>query len=74
MRAGALAGFGVTAVVCMFWRWRWRHSHPGSADPPSGNYLRDVAATVFLAAWVPLFMSFSVLLFFRRMVPAGCSA
>ncbi len=34
----------------------------GSADSPSGNYLRDVAATVFLAAWVPLFASFSVLL------------
>jgi phosphatidate cytidylyltransferase len=62
--AGALAGFGVTAVVCMFWRLTLgATSAPhGSADSPSGNYLRDVAATVFLAAWVPLFASFSVLL------------
>jgi phosphatidate cytidylyltransferase len=62
--AGALAGFGVTAVVCMFWRLALGapSSPQGSADSPSGNYLRDVAATVFLAAWVPLFASFSVLL------------
>ncbi len=54
--AGALAGFGATAVVCMFWRL----ALTGSA--PSANYLRDVSATVFLAAWVPLFASFGVLL------------
>lgn len=62
--AGALAGFGVTAVVCMFWRLALgaASTPQGSADSPSGNYLRDVAATVFLAAWVPLFASFSVLL------------
>ena len=62
--AGALAGFGVTAVVCMFWRLALgtTSSPQGSADSPSGNYLRDMAATVFLAAWVPLFASFSVLL------------
>ena len=61
---GALAGFGTTAVVCMFWRLALGVSSApeGSADSPSGNYLRDVAATVFLAAWVPLFASFSVLL------------
>ncbi len=61
---GALAGFGVTAVVCMFWRLALgaTSAPQGSADSPSGNYLRDVAATVFLAAWVPLFGSFSVLL------------
>jgi phosphatidate cytidylyltransferase len=29
---------------------------------PSANYLRDASATVFLAAWVPLFASFGVLL------------
>jgi phosphatidate cytidylyltransferase len=59
---GALAGFGATAVVCMFWRLALRPAHaPASADS-SSNYLRDVAATVFLAAWVPLFASFSVLL------------
>ena len=63
--AGALAGFGATAVGCMFWRLV-RQGTPtphgsASADSPS-NYLRDVAATVFLAAWVPLFASFGVLL------------
>ena len=62
--AGALAGFGVTAVVCMFWRLALgaTSAPQGSTDSPSGNYLRDVAATIFLAAWVPLFASFSVLL------------
>jgi phosphatidate cytidylyltransferase len=64
--AGALAGFGATAVVCMFWRLL-RHGTPatcgsGSADTSSANYLRDAAATVLLAAWVPLFASFGVLL------------
>jgi phosphatidate cytidylyltransferase len=61
---GALGGFGITAVVCMFWRLALGSSsaRDGSADSPSGNYLRDVAATVFLAAWVPLFGAFSVLL------------
>jgi phosphatidate cytidylyltransferase len=63
---GALAGFGATAVVCMFWRLALTGtpaSHGStSADSPSANFLRDVAATVFLAAWVPLFASFSVLL------------
>jgi phosphatidate cytidylyltransferase len=58
---GALAGFGAMAVVCMFWRLALQGAHSGSADSPS-NYLRDVAATVFLATWVPLFASFSVLL------------
>jgi phosphatidate cytidylyltransferase len=61
---GLLAGFGATTVVCMFWRLALgAASAPhGSGDSPSGNYLRDMAATVFLAAWVPLFASFSVLL------------
>jgi phosphatidate cytidylyltransferase len=63
---GALAGFGATALVCMFWRLALKgpptlHGADGT-DSPSANYLRDVAATVFLAAWVPLFASFSVLL------------
>jgi phosphatidate cytidylyltransferase len=61
--AGALAGFGATAVVCMFWRLALQGAHAshGPESPPA-NYLRDVAATVFLAAWVPLFASFGVLL------------
>ena len=58
--AGAMAGFGVTAVVCMFWRLALRGS--AGADAPPANYLRDVSATVFLAAWVPLFAAFGVLL------------
>jgi phosphatidate cytidylyltransferase len=63
---GALLGFGATVVVCMFWRLL-RHGAPAShgsagGDSPSTNYLRDAAATVFLAAWVPLFGSFGVLL------------
>jgi phosphatidate cytidylyltransferase len=63
---GALAGFGATAVVCMFWRLALKGTPAphgaASAESPSANYLRDVAATVFLAAWVPLFASFGVLL------------
>ena len=62
---GALAGFGATAVVCMYWRLALKGAPApdgsGGTDS-SSNYLRDVAATVFLAAWVPLFASFSVLL------------
>ena len=62
--AGALAGFGATAVVCMYWRLALKGTPApdGSGADSSSNYLRDVAATVFLAAWVPLFASFSVLL------------
>src|SRR6201995_785493 len=63
--AGALAGFGATAVVCMYWRLALKGTPaPGGSAraDSSANYLRDVAATVFLAAWVPLFASFSVLL------------
>lgn len=60
---GALAGFGATAVVCMFWRLlRQGTGVSAGVDSPPANYLRDAAATVFLAAWVPLFASFSVLL------------
>jgi phosphatidate cytidylyltransferase len=60
---GALAGFGITAVVCMFWRLALNGSASSAgADSPSSNYLRDVTATIFVAAWVPLFASFSVLL------------
>lgn len=64
--AGALAGFGATAVVCMFWRLLLNgapESHGSEGvEPAPSNYLRDVAATVFLTAWVPLFASFGVLL------------
>lgn len=65
---GALAGFGGTVVVCMMWRLVSRHgrraAHGNEASP--ANYLRDVSATVFLAAWVPLFASFGALLVYQH--------
>ena len=77
--AGALGGFAGTVVVCMIWRLIGHGlTHPpgpdvaGPAAPGSdvagpaapGNYLRDISATVFLAAWVPLFASFGALLIY----------
>ncbi len=56
---GALGAFGATVLVCFIWRLL--------ADGPSSaprNYLRDVSATVFLAAWIPLFGAFGVLLIY----------
>lgn len=64
---GALAGFGGTVLVCMMWRLLSRHGHGAArGDDTVGptNYLRDVSATVFLAAWVPLFASFAALLIY----------
>lgn len=49
---GALDAFAATVVLVMVWRL------VGGAQ----GYLRDVAASVFVAAWVPLFGSFAVLL------------
>lgn len=63
--AGALAGFGATVVVCMIWRLFMQDNSKRPepfAGSPSANYLRDASATVFLAAWVPLFASFAALL------------
>jgi phosphatidate cytidylyltransferase len=63
--AGAMAGFGVTVVVCMIWRLFMQDNSKRPepfAGSPSANYLRDASATVFLAAWVPLFASFAALL------------
>ncbi|MDG4664888.1 phosphatidate cytidylyltransferase [Mycobacterium sp. 236(2023)] len=57
--AGALAAFGGTVVVCMIWRL----VAGGLASAPQ-NYLRDMATTVFLATWVPLFGSFGALLIY----------
>ncbi|WP_343710494.1 phosphatidate cytidylyltransferase [Mycobacterium sp.] len=61
---GALAGFGVTVMVCMMWRLLTRHGRSAAPVPDAApaNYLRDVSATIFLAAWVPLFASFAALL------------
>ena len=57
--AGALGAFGATVVVCMIWRLVGH----GLRHAPE-NYVRDVSATVFLAAWVPLFASFGALLIY----------
>ena len=63
---GALGGFGGTVLVCMIWRLLTpvggASAGSGAGPPPPANYLRDVSATVFLAAWVPLFASFGALL------------
>ncbi len=67
--AGAMAGFGATVVVCMFWRL-FMQDNSKRPEPfvgsPSANYLRDASATVFLAAWVPLFASFAALLVYPK--------
>jgi phosphatidate cytidylyltransferase len=49
---GAAAAFAATVVACLLWRMR-----AGAA-----NYVRDVTASVFTAAYVPLFCSFATLL------------
>jgi phosphatidate cytidylyltransferase len=67
--AGAMAGFGVTVVVCMIWRLFMQDNSKRPepfAGSPSANYLRDASATVFLAAWVPLFASFAALLVYPK--------
>lgn len=56
---GALAGFAGTVVVCMIWRLVGQ----GLNHTPQ-NYSRDIATTVFLATWVPLFASFGALLIY----------
>jgi phosphatidate cytidylyltransferase len=75
---GALAGFGATVVVCMFWRLfmhpfmqESRHHDPDAGPPPPSNYLRDASATIFLTAWVPLFASFAALLVYHPTEGAG---
>jgi phosphatidate cytidylyltransferase len=72
---GALAGFGATVVVCMFWRLfmhdESRHHDPAAGPPPPSNYLRDASATIFLTAWVPLFASFAALLVYHPKEGAG---
>lgn len=70
--AGALAGFGGMVVVCMIWRLFMLHPPDGpggevaDGPAPSGNYLRDTSATVFLAAWVPLFCAFGAMLVYAE--------
>jgi phosphatidate cytidylyltransferase len=70
---GALAGFGGTVVVCMMWRLLSRHGRRAAREADAAvpaNYLRDVSATVFLAAWVPLFAAFAALLVYPQNGPA----
>nr|WP_223198954.1 phosphatidate cytidylyltransferase [Solihabitans fulvus] len=51
-RSGLLTGFVLTVLACLVWRFR------GGVD----GYLRDVTASVFTAAYVPMFAAFAVLL------------
>jgi phosphatidate cytidylyltransferase len=65
--AGALAGFGGLVVVCMIWRlFMQGNSRNDPAAGASSNYLRDASATIFLAAWVPLFASFGAMLVYAN--------
>ena len=68
--AGLLGAYRRQRSWCA-WSGAW--SGRGFATQPV-NYLRDVSATVFLAAWVPLFASFGALLIFQDHGGAGCSA
>jgi phosphatidate cytidylyltransferase len=58
--AGTLGAYGGTIVISMVWRLVGQ----GLREQPV-NYLRDIAATVLLATWVPLFASFTSLLIFQ---------
>lgn len=51
-RSGMMTAFVVTVLVCMIWRFR------GGSD----GYLRDLSASVFTIAYVPLFASFAAML------------
>lgn len=55
--AGALGAYGGTVLVCLIWRLLSQ----GLQSQPV-NYLRDVAITVLLATWIPLFGAFGALL------------
>ncbi|WP_328607450.1 phosphatidate cytidylyltransferase [Amycolatopsis sp. NBC_00345] len=51
-REGALTAFVLTVLACLIWRL------PGGAD----GYLRDIAASVFASAYLPLFGAFAAML------------
>ncbi|MFI9455087.1 MULTISPECIES: phosphatidate cytidylyltransferase [unclassified Amycolatopsis] len=51
-REGALTAFVLTVLVCLLWRL------PGGAD----GYLRDISASVFAVAYIPLFGAFAAML------------
>ncbi|MCV7193888.1 phosphatidate cytidylyltransferase [Mycolicibacterium brumae] len=56
---GALGGFAATMLVCLI--WRLLAQGPNAAPQ---NYLRDVAVTMLLAAWIPLCGAFAALLIY----------
>lgn len=58
---GALGAYGATVLVCLIWRLLSQ----GLQSQPV-NYLRDVAVTIFLATWIPLFASFGALLVYPQ--------
>ncbi len=51
-REGALTAFVLTVLACLLWRL------PGGAQ----GYLRDISASVFAAAYLPLFGAFAAML------------
>ncbi|MGW4484366.1 phosphatidate cytidylyltransferase [Amycolatopsis sp. NPDC004368] len=51
-RAGALTAFVITVLASLLWRL------PGGAD----GYLRDISASVFASAYLPLFGAFAAML------------
>ncbi|GAA3644106.1 phosphatidate cytidylyltransferase [Lentzea atacamensis] len=51
-RSGMMTAFVITVLVCMIWRFR----------AGSDGYLRDLSASVFTVAYVPLFASFAAML------------
>ncbi|GGM79185.1 hypothetical protein GCM10011609_13700 [Lentzea pudingi] len=51
-RSGMMTAFVVTVLVCMIWRFR------GGSD----GYLRDLSASVFIVAYIPLFAAFAAML------------
>lgn len=63
--AGALGAYGGTVLVCLIWRLLSQ----GLTSQPV-NYLRDVAVTIFLATWIPLFAAFGALLVYPEDGPA----
>lgn len=59
--AGALGGYGGTVLFCLIWRLLSQ-----GLDCQPVNYLRDVAVTIFLATWIPLFAAFGALLVYPQ--------
>jgi len=66
--AGAMAGFGGTVMVCMIWRLFMRTQQTARTFCwfTVGKLPAGCVATVFLAAWVPLFASFAALLVYPK--------